>query len=83
MNPLRILILIVLFYILFKLLIKGKKRPATSRKEHLAAHDILVEDPTCKTLIPKQQALPLNNNGETLYFCSAECRDKYQANKGE
>ncbi len=84
MNPLRILILILLFYILFRLLIGGKKRSSRkSRRGPLQANDILVEDPICKTCIPKKQATTLDENGEIVYFCSSECREKYQANKGE
>ncbi|MEN8143103.1 MAG: TRASH domain protein [Thermodesulfobacteriota bacterium] len=84
MNPIRILILIILFYILFRLLIGGKKRSAKkSPKGGQQTHDVLVEDPICKTCIPKKQAFVLSDNGESVYFCSAECRDKYQANKGE
>lgn len=84
MNPLRILILITLFYILFRLLISGKKSSAKkSPADEQQAHDVLVEDPICKICIPKKQAFVLSENGESVYFCSAECRDKYQANKGE
>jgi YHS domain-containing protein len=83
-NPLRILLLIFLFYILFRLLIGGKKRSARkSRREPFQANDILVEDPICNTCIPKKQATALDENGETVYFCSSECREEYQAKKGE
>lgn len=84
MNPLRIIILIILFYILFRLLIAGKTRRAgQGRKVRLNAHDVLVEDPVCRTFIPKKQAVTLKHNGKTIYFCSTECRDKHQAYKGE
>ena len=82
MNPLRILILIALFYILFRLLFGGRKSVAKkSSVDRQQTHDVLVEDPVCKTCIPKKQAIKLSENEETVYFCSSDCRDKYQANK--
>jgi YHS domain-containing protein len=35
------------------------------------------QDPVCGTWVPVSQALSVRRGGETLHFCSAECRDKY------
>lgn len=84
MNPLRILIIFLLFYLLFRLLIgKSKKGPAKSGpSETLPIRDVLVEDPICKVCVPKKQALTLKDNDKIVYFCSIECREKFIANKG-
>ena len=37
----------------------------------------LVRDPVCGMHVAEGLALPLKQGGEVLYFCSAECRDKY------
>ncbi len=37
----------------------------------------LVRDPVCGTHVSETLALALKQGNETLYFCSAECRDKY------
>lgn len=37
----------------------------------------LVRDPVCGMHIAEGLALPLKQGNEVLYFCSAECRDKY------
>ena len=37
----------------------------------------LVRDPVCGMHIAEGLALSVQQGGETLYFCSAECRDKY------
>lgn len=37
----------------------------------------LVRDPVCGIHIAPSLALTEKSGGETLYFCSAECRDKY------
>ena len=39
----------------------------------------LKRDPVCGTFIPAGTALQKTVKGEVLYFCSAECRDRYVA----
>jgi len=41
----------------------------------------LVRDPVCGMHIAEGLALPLQQGSETLFFCSAECRDKYQSDR--
>ena len=49
----------------------GKKTPAEIQDE-------MVQDPVCKTYVPKRVALEGNrSDGQKEYFCSAECRDNY------
>jgi YHS domain-containing protein len=49
----------------------GKKAPAEIQDE-------MVQDPMCKTYVPKRVALEGNRaDGQKEYFCSAECRDNY------
>jgi YHS domain-containing protein len=37
----------------------------------------LRRDPVCGMFIPESQAHTRTVRGETLYFCSEECRDRY------
>ena len=39
----------------------------------------LKRDPVCGTYIASSNSVRKIVNGETLYFCSPECRDKYPA----
>jgi len=39
----------------------------------------LVKDPVCGMHLAQELALPMNANGETQYFCSPECREKYES----
>lgn len=39
--------------------------------------DIMVKDPYCEVYFPEREGYPLKVGNETLYFCSAECRDEY------
>ena len=39
----------------------------------------LRKDPVCGTFIPIGTSLKKTVNGETMHFCSADCRDKFKA----
>jgi YHS domain-containing protein len=38
----------------------------------------LVRDPVCGTHVAPRQALSLTSGGTTHYFCSEECRSRFQ-----
>ena len=42
-----------------------------------AVNQKLVRDPVCGLHVAEGLALPLKKGGDVLYFCSAECREKY------
>ncbi|NJL58537.1 MAG: hypothetical protein HC887_01685 [Desulfobacteraceae bacterium] len=39
--------------------------------------DMMVKDPQCETFFPKRQGVSAIINGQEVFFCSQECRDKY------
>ena len=39
----------------------------------------LVKDPVCGMHLAEELALPMSVDGETQYFCSEECRAKYES----
>lgn len=43
--------------------------------------DELVQDPVCGVYCPKRDALSLNRQGKTYYFCSDKCRQKFRDQK--
>lgn len=88
MSPLRILILIGLFYLLFRHLIRAGKPdrevgPGKAPGLGGAAQDVLMEDPVCRTLIPARRAITWTNKGKLLYFCSEGCRSKFITSQGD
>lgn len=89
MSPVRIVILAVLFYILYRLIFGGKRkkkaRPVPSRgpRGKLASQDVLVEDPVCHTYIPQKQAVHAVKDGKTYYFCSERCCQTFLKDEGE
>ena len=47
-------------------------RPATSKIEEMR------KDPACGIFITESQAVILKEKGETLFFCSEKCREKFR-----
>jgi YHS domain-containing protein len=45
--------------------------------------DIMIKDPYCEVYFPKRTGVHLKHAGEDLYFCSADCRDKFLAERSE
>ncbi|RLC21286.1 MAG: hypothetical protein DRI57_02765 [Deltaproteobacteria bacterium] len=41
--------------------------------------DIMIQDPFCEVYFPKREGTHLSIEGNDLYFCSPECRDKFIA----
>ncbi len=78
----RFIIFAVLCYLLYRL-IKGiflapAKQPGRrERTTGNAVIDEMVIDPVCRVYIPKREAITARVQGETIYFCSQECKKKY------
>lgn len=87
MSPLRLVVLGILFYLLFRLvmgLMRKKVVPRQCNKEEPpAVADVLVEDPVCHTLVPKGQAVRLQHGQSLYYFCSEACCRRFISEKGE
>ncbi len=89
MNPVRLALLGCLLYIAYRLLVSAakKKRPARQASSTDPATsevvDILVEDPVCHTLVPREQARVLRHNNQSYYFCSDTCCQCFLTEKGD
>lgn len=44
----------------------------------IPTQEALKKDPVCGTFLPASNAVRKTVKGETYYFCSTECRDKFQ-----
>jgi YHS domain-containing protein len=78
MHPVRLLILAVLFYILYRVIFGGEKKDAVKTEKIAANEDLLLEDPVCHTYVPQSSAIKLEKNGKTYYFCSQKCCDAFK-----
>jgi YHS domain-containing protein len=52
------------------------------RAVRVPATEALKKDPVCGTFLAPSTAVILTTGGERYYFCSAECRDKFQKKAG-
>jgi len=90
-SPIKIIIISVLLYFGYKLLVSDWKKKKSTKEENSAQDtddsvaDVLVEDPVCHKLVPKQQAIRLNSRkrNEIIYFCSEECCELFVRQEGE
>ncbi len=77
MSPLKIIVLLALFYLLYRLFSAGRRKKvnagAASSERPPVGHDVLVEDPVCHAYVPKGQAIALRHGDKTHYFCSEKC----------
>lgn len=85
---LRLIFTVVVIYLIYRL-VKGLFLPSAKphdevpeKKTPIGGED-LVKDPYCHTYVPISDAYKASLNGETVYFCSKECFEKYKANINE
>ena len=76
----RLLIFIILAYLLYSVL----KRILGSSKEIDRGRDggvidEMVQDPVCKTYIPRREAVKRVIEGQNFFFCSNECASKFES----
>jgi YHS domain-containing protein len=63
------------------------RRPVSRRSATAApppparAGGVLHKDPVCGTYVSSDSGIARTIDGRTVYFCSAECRDKYRAER--
>jgi uncharacterized protein len=76
----RLLLYIVLIYVIYSLvkriLLSGPKQYNKDNPSNMISE--MVQDPFCKTYIPKHEAYRATFNGNEILFCSKECAEKYK-----
>jgi uncharacterized protein len=80
----RFLLLIAVGYLAYRILKSlltqsWPQNRTVSSKPSDQIDDVMLKDPFCGTYFAKHQGVHLKFGGEDIYFCSAECRDKYLA----
>ena len=76
----RLLIFVFLIYILYSLVkrVFGAGPKISGRDTSSGVISEMVQDPICKTYIPRNEAYKVILEGEEIYFCSRECAEKYK-----
>ncbi len=85
MNFIRIIFLLILSYLvsyLYRKLWKDKNKVFSGTKtNNNIIPEEMMQDPICKTYVPKSQAITYSEKKEMIYFCSEECKGKYKEEK--
>lgn len=78
----RLLILVALLlgtgWLILRSLAPSSRREAGGKGRGAGESRPLVQDPVCKTFIPKEKAVVLEHKGETVYFCSERCAELFR-----
>jgi YHS domain-containing protein len=78
----RLLIGLVLGYFIYWLTKKVAQSlglwPQAGRFPENKGPDVLVQDPVCRTFIPRSDALRGEKDGKVYFFCSEGCLKKFQ-----
>lgn len=67
-----------LVYTVFQVIKQALLKPPGPPAEKTSRGEEMVQDPECGTYVPSNDAIKVQLKGETHYFCSTDCRDKYQ-----
>ena len=80
---LRLIVVLLLLRLVFRFLrglmagMAGSPRQARAPRQEAAVP--LVKDPVCGTYVVKAKALSVVAGGESVWFCSEQCRDSWRA----
>jgi YHS domain-containing protein len=76
----RLIIFVILAYVLYRL-VKGVFSPKAKvyRGSAQGFVDEMVQDPFCKTYVPRRDSVRRVIQGQEVFFCSDDCADKYES----
>jgi YHS domain-containing protein len=77
---LRLLFVILLGYILYRLLWTSKVKGSPRKSAPDSLPERMERDPVCGAFVPRSQAVVLKNKQEVQHFCSEACRKLYEEN---
>ena len=78
----RLLIFLGLFYFLYRVVKSWMASLNTSKTNSYhqkppEIDDVMVKDPFCEVYFPKRNGVRISLEGQELFFCSTQCRDKF------
>lgn len=74
----RLLVIAGLVYLGYRKMksLAGPRRHQNPRSAE-TVEDVMVQDPECGTYVPRREATPLQWGEQELFFCGAQCRDRF------
>ncbi|MEN6508962.1 MAG: hypothetical protein ABFD63_09325 [Smithella sp.] len=82
MNIIKVVVILVVLYIVYRIVrmtgsAKVDKVKGYRVGDKPSEGEDLVQDPFCRTYVPKSQAYLREIDGRQQFFCSRECCEKY------
>ena len=71
-----ILVLLVILFYMFRRAIQDWGK--TDEEKALPGKDVMVQDPVCKVYITAGSAVKERVGGQTYFFCSKNCAEKFE-----
>ena len=79
------LVVLVLIYVGYRIVSMFQQKKSQDVKAYRVDDppkgEDLVQDPFCKTYVPKSQAYAKEIDGKLCYFCGKDCLEKYLTQK--
>lgn len=77
----RFLIIVLFLYVMYRLIKSFFREGRTEihKSGTSGMIDEMVQDPFCKTYIPRREAFKKVLGGKEILFCSKECAEKYES----
>lgn len=72
-----ILVLLIVLYILVKKAWRGFGKCTTQGQAGIGTDD-MIQDPVCRTYVPRGIAVSASIGGQSYYFCSMTCAQSFQ-----
>jgi len=70
-----ILCLLIVLYVLVRKALREFSKPSIPER---VEHDQMIQDPVCRTYIPRTAAVSASIGGQTYYFCSHTCAQTFR-----
>ncbi|MDT8443780.1 MAG: hypothetical protein RQ722_05785 [Desulfuromonadales bacterium] len=67
-----------LIYTVFQFIKQALLKPPAPPREKTSRGEEMIQDPECGTYVPRNDAVTAQIKGTIHYFCSTDCREKYQ-----
>lgn len=82
----KVLVSLLLLYVGYKIVMMFRRMKSQDVRAYrvdteTSASEDLVQDPFCRTYVPKSQAYVREIDGRQHFFCSRECCEKFIAGK--
>ncbi len=81
MALLRLVLLFLVALLIVRVLrafVSPGRRPAERRDADLSQGTDMIQDPVCEVYVPKSKAVMEKIDGETHYFCSERCAERFR-----